>query len=143
MGDGSGYRLAPLREVRELAERARQGELAAALGDAREAEGRLAAARASTAAARDALARALAARDAEPTALARTRADAYVARLRRGLDACRADELRAEVAASAQHGEVDVARATLARARADREVLERHFARWREQRRRLAERREE
>jgi hypothetical protein len=38
---------------------------------------------------------------------------------------------------------VDVARRTLVRARADRELIDRHFARWREARRKQAERRED
>jgi hypothetical protein len=38
---------------------------------------------------------------------------------------------------------VDVQRAVLARARADREVIDRHFARWRDARKKLAERRDD
>ena len=70
-------------------------------------------------------------------------AERYVARRQRELDRARDEELRAGAAHVASGSAVDLARATLARARADRELIERHFARWREARRKLAERRED
>jgi flagellar export protein FliJ len=129
MPDDDRYRPAPVLDARARAERVRRGELAAAVGDARAAEDRLATARA-------ALVTALADRDAQPTAARRDLADRFVTRRRRELEHL-ADE------AARRAGEVDAARRTLARARADREVIERHFARWREQRRKLADRRED
>lgn len=54
-----------------------------------------------------------------------------------------AAEDRARAAHDVQEGTVDAARATLSRARAEREVIERHFAKWRERQRKLAERRED
>jgi hypothetical protein len=53
------------------------------------------------------------------------------------------EELRAEAAHGSRLGSLDEARARLARARADREVIERHFASWRQARAKLAERRED
>ncbi|HTR49373.1 MAG TPA: hypothetical protein VMJ10_01620 [Kofleriaceae bacterium] len=143
MRDEDRYRLAPVREVRELAERAQRGELAGAVDSVRHAEARLAAARERVARARTAVQAALAARDAQPTAATRALADRFAARRRHELVAARHDELRAELARDDRAGEVDLARRSLARARADREVIERHFARWRDDRRKLAERRED
>ena len=62
-------------------------------------------------------------------------------RRRHELDAALGEELRAEAAHTAQLGELDFQRRLLARARADRQVIDRHFARWREARGKLAERR--
>ena len=143
MAEEDRYRLAPVRDARSLAERERRGELAAAVGDARAAEQRLTTARARVAAARDSLASAISARDAQRTAAIRVRAERFVARRRRELEQALADELHAEAARDSQQGTVDIARRTLARARAERELIERHFARWREGRRKLAERRED
>ena len=55
----------------------------------------------------------------------------------------RPHELRAESAHDAHQSSVELARRQLARARADREVIERHFARWRDTQKKLAERRHE
>jgi hypothetical protein len=137
------YRLAPLRDARAHAEQAGRGALAAAIGDAQVAEARVSAAREATATARDALAAALTARDATTTAAQRALADRFVARRRREVDAARAREADAEAARDAHQGVIDSARRSLARARADRELIERHFARWREQQRKLADRRED
>jgi chromosome segregation protein len=137
------YRLEPLRDVRALAEKTGRGELAAANGDAAEAERRVAAARTATDAARAALTAALTARDATTTAAQRVLADRFVARRRRELADARARELDADAARDAHQGTVDGARRALARARADRELIERHFERWRESRAKLTERRED
>ena len=65
-------------------------------------------------------------------------------RARRSELAAALDELaRAEDAHGQRLGAVAGARTTLTRARAERELIERHFARWRDQKRRLAERRED
>ena len=69
--------------------------------------------------------------------------DRFIARRRAELDRAVGEELRAEAAHGTQLGSLDEARRRLVRARADREVIERHFARWREDRRKLADRRED
>jgi hypothetical protein len=137
------YRLAPVRDARTRDERSRKSELAGAIGSANNAEAALAAVRARTEAARLAVTEALAARDATPNAAARALADRFVARRRRELRDARTRELEAEAARESHQGVVDAARLTLARARADREVIERHFARWREDKKKAAERRED
>ena len=145
MADESRYRLGAVRDARSLAERGKRSELAAAVGDAREAQARLEAARTRTAAARQALATALATRDrlvqtgTIPAHL--IAAERFVTRRRHELEATLGEELRLEAAVDAQQDSVDVARRTLARTRADRELIDRHFARWREARKKLAERR--
>jgi hypothetical protein len=137
------YRLTPVRELRALAEREKRGELAGAVGDARVAEERLVATREKTTEARRLLQAAHAHCQTATTAARRMLAERYVARARRAVEAAVADELRAEAALANELGEVDLARRTLARARADRELVERHFARWREAQRKLADRRED
>jgi len=123
----------------------RRGELASAIGDAQLAEQMLAEARQRTVAAREQLARALAARDQLSSATAdliRSH-DQFIARCRNAVgDMVRAEQ-RANAAADAQASSVDNARATLAHARAEREVIERHFAQWREAQRKLANLRED
>jgi hypothetical protein len=66
-----------------------------------------------------------------------------VTRRRHELDAALGEELRAEAAHTAQISELDLQRRLLARARADRQVIDGHFARWREARSKLAERRQD
>ena len=134
------YRLAPVRDARERDEQSRRGDLAAAVGDARETQGRLDAARARTGGVRAAL---LAARQIGHTAAQLAAADRYLARLRRDLDDAIGEELRAEAAHESRLGQLDLARARLARARVDRKVIERHFERWRNANRKLADRRED
>jgi hypothetical protein len=135
------YRLAPVRDARERAEAIRRGNLAGAISGARTTETSLAAARARTAAARDALAAARA--RTATTAAQLVVAERFVARRRRELAAARDAELRAELAHTERLGEIDLARGKLARARAERELIERHFTRWREDQRKLRERRED
>ncbi|HEY5945714.1 MAG TPA: hypothetical protein VIV40_09495 [Kofleriaceae bacterium] len=141
------YRLAPVRDARARNEQVRRGDLAAAVGDARETQARLDAARARTQAARDAVAAAVAARDTlirgaiTPDAL--VLADRFIARRRGELDRAIGEELRAEAVHGSQLGSLDEARQRLARARAEREVIERHFAAWRKTQAKLAERRED
>ena len=135
------YRLAPLRDARERDERLRRGELASAIGDAKHVDARRAALAARVDAARAAAA--AAARTSAGTAAQLVLADRFAARRRRELADALAELDRAETALAAQQGVVDAARTTLARARAEREVIERHFARWRDERRKLADRRED
>ncbi|HEY1551620.1 MAG TPA: hypothetical protein VGG28_27525 [Kofleriaceae bacterium] len=142
MADDARYRLAPVRDVRARTEAHRRGDLASAVGDARETEGALAAAHARTELAERALGDALALLR-EPLSLPERRviAERFVARRRRELAELVDAESRAAAAHDEQLGAVDVARGRLARARAERELIERHFARWREARAKLAERR--
>ncbi len=143
MADDSRYRLAPVRNARERNEAVRRGDLASAVGDARETEGLLAAARARTELARRALdaARVAAVPSAATTPERLVIAERFVARRRREFAEIRDAELRAEGAHGERLGGVDIARGRLALARAERELIERHFARWRETQRKLAERR--
>lgn len=140
------YRLAPVRDLRVRDEKARKGELAAAVGGARETQARLDAARAHTVSAQTSLAAARGSREAQlasgATGEQLARADQFVARRRRELERAIAEEARTEAAHAERQGDVDAARLVLARARADREVIERHFARWRDEKRKLADRRE-
>jgi hypothetical protein len=71
------------------------------------------------------------------------RAEQFIARKRRDLDALIDAHARAEASHRGQLDAVDSARGRLARARADKEIIERHFARWRTERTKLAERRED
>lgn len=143
------YRLAPVRDARIRDERIRRGDLAVAVGDARETQARLDAARARTQTAREAVATAVAARarllaTQRATTPARlVLADQFVARRRGELDRAIGEELRAEAAHGQRLGSLDEARQRLVRARAEREVIERHFARWRQTQAKLADRRED
>lgn len=140
------YRLAPVRDARARDERIRRGDLAVAVSDANETAARLDAARGRTAAARERLAAAIAARDAL-TATTRAgnlaRAELFIARRRAELDRVLGEELRAEAAHDTRLGSLDEARRRLVRARADREVIERHFTAWRQAQQKLADRRED
>jgi hypothetical protein len=134
------YRLAPIRDARERAERSRKHELADAVATARTSEAALTAAQARVAAARTAIATARF--DSGPAASA-ARADRYAARRRREHQLALAELDHVAAAHDREDAAVTAARGTLARARADREVIERHFARWRDERRKLADRRED
>lgn len=133
------YRLAPLRDVRERAEVVRRGNLATAIDDAGVTAAHLAERRARTALAREALTEALASKPPLKTAVELALADRYIARRRKELAASLDEELRSQLAHDQRVGEVELARGQLVRARAEREVIERHFARWREDRRKRAE----
>lgn len=141
------YRLAPVRDARARNEQQRRGELASAAGATRDAASRLDAARARTQAARANLARAITERDAllgtSTTPARLVAAERFVTRRRGELERATGAELRAEAAHDTRLGSLDDAQRTLARARADREVIERHFARWRRAQQQLAERRED
>lgn len=141
------YRLEPMREARTRDERARRADLAGAVGDAQRLAADLDAIAGRVAHARDAIEAARTARDAAISggALAAAIAlhDGYLRRLRRDLDAARGELLRADARHRGQLDSVDDARQQLALARAQREVIERHFAAWRTERHKLAERRED
>ena len=147
MGEGDGYRLAPVRDVRARQQRVREGDLAGAVGDARSARTALDAATVQVNAARAAIEDAreqLAARLAHgATSAAILRAERHLARLRRDLEGVLAAQARADAAHRGQLAEVDAARERLTVARAEKELIERHFARWRQERTKLADRRED
>lgn len=134
-----GYRLAPVRRLRERDEEAKKSELAGAVGDVRDADAALAIAAAKVARLREALCH-----DAPTTTVAALRRlDAYRARLRGELERALLDELRARQQRDGVAASADAARDRLAIARAGRRAVEDHFARWREAQRKLAERRED
>ncbi|HEU4731388.1 MAG TPA: hypothetical protein VFT22_26020 [Kofleriaceae bacterium] len=145
------YRLAPMREARARNERVRQGDLSGAVGDAQVHAAAVEAATRRVEEARAALAGANHARDRALTAAARggvpvatlAHLERYIARLRHALDAALGERSRAQALHRGQLEIVDAARERLARARAERELVERHFAAWRAERRKLAERRED
>jgi hypothetical protein len=136
-----------MRQVRARNERIQQVDLAGAVGDARAladaveaAGGRVDRARAALAAATARRAAALAT-GASSAALARE--DRYLRRLRHELEAVQGERARAEAGLRGQQGAVELARGRLAHARTERELIERHFAAWRAERAKLAERRED
>jgi len=147
VSDADRYRLAPVRDARVRDERVRKGDLASAASDARRTQARLDAAHDAVTTARAALAAAVTqghdrlARGA--TADEVTRAERYVMRLRHALAAAQDAHARAHAVHRGQLASVDLARGRLASARADKEVIERHFARWRADQAKLAERRED
>lgn len=136
-----------MRDARAREARVSQGDLAGAVRDAQvlatgvvEVADRVARIRAALAAAmgdRDQLL----ARGIASTTLAHI--ENYLRRLRRDLEAARGEQLRAEALHRGQLEVVDAARKRLTLARAEREVIERHFAAWRAERRKLAERRDD
>ena len=141
------YRLAPMRELRARDERLRGGDLAGAVSDARtlaadveQAATRVTCAQAALAAATATRGRVLATGAASATI---AQLERYLSRLRGELAAVRGEFLRADARHRGQQDVVDAARGRLALARADREIIERHFAAWRASRRKLAERRED
>jgi len=133
------YRLGPLRDVRERAEAVGRGNLATKIGDASITAVVVADAHTRSAAARAALDAAIAAISSKTTAHERVLVDRFIARRRRELAAARDEELRAELAHERRQTEVDAARLQLARARADRQVIERHFERWRDEQKKRAD----
>ena len=137
------YRLAPLRDARTRDEKVKRGDLAVAVGDARQTQTKLDGAKAAVAAAREALTTALASKSGLSGAAQLALADRFIARKRRELDRAIGEEIRAEAAHDERLGRVDTQRRVLARASADRKVIEQHFDRWRTEKRKLAERRED
>jgi hypothetical protein len=76
-----------------------------------------------------------------PPATALAHIDGYVRCLRRELEATRGEHARAAARHGGQLGVVDAAQGRLRRARAEREIIERHFAAWRAEHHKRAERR--
>lgn len=141
------YRLGPLREARDLDVRATRGALASAAALARATAGDVAGAAGRVATARAALEAAVRARatlvDAGASPALIVLAERHAHRRRGELDAAIGEELRARAAHAGRLAAEEEARGRLAIARAERELVERHFARWRAARRKRAERREE
>lgn len=141
------YRLAPMRDARAHEERVKQGDLAGEVGEAKalavEVEG---------AVRRVEQVRGQLARATRSRGLALTRgvtvgalagAERHLDRLRGELDAALGALARAEARHDGQLDAVATARARLGHARAERALIERHFATWRAARQKLAERRED
>jgi hypothetical protein len=137
------YRLEPLRDVRARDERVKRNDLAVAVGDARTTAEDVAAAQRRADAARAVLSAARTTVAQLSSAHALALADRYLTRCRHALDAAIAEHARARAAHAGRLSAVDAARATLTAARADKEVIERHFARWRDDQKKLADRRED
>jgi len=137
------YRLGPLRDVRQLDERAKRNDLAVAVGDARVTADEVAAAGRRVEAAREALATARSAARSLGGAHLLALADRHLARRRRALDDAIAEHAHARAAHAGRLTAIDAARGRLTAARADKEVIERHFARWRDTQKKLADRRED
>jgi hypothetical protein len=137
------YRLAPVRDTRIRDERARRSDLAVAVGDADATRFLLAAIARRVDEAKARLVDAIVGRNAlHATGASRLLlAERYVERRRHELEAVVAELDRATRTHDDKLEVVDGARGRLSAARAEREVIERHFARWREDRKRLAERR--
>jgi len=136
-----------MREARSRDERVRRGDLAGAVGNAQSLADDVDAITRRAARYSSAITAAIAGRDRllapGGTATAATIAhfERYLRRLRHDLDAIRGEMRRAEARHRGQLEAVDAARGRLTLARAEREVIERHFAAWRAERRKLAERR--
>ncbi len=133
------YELAPVRDQRARDERVSRGELADTIAGAAASAAALAAADARIDAARRRLddAQLVAAGAAGRLAIT----DRYVARLRHDLERACSERARLAESHRAREDEVERARGRFAWARARRQVIERHFENWREQQRKLAERR--
>ena len=137
------YRLTPLRDVRARDERVKRNDLAVAVDDARATEADVAAATRRVEAARATLSQAIAVRATLTSAHALALADRHIARLRRVLDDRVAEHAKTQANHAGRVAAIDSARGKLTAARADKEIIERHFARWRDQQRKLADRRED
>jgi hypothetical protein len=137
------YRLGPLRDVRARDERVKRNDLAVAVDDARATEGDVAAAAGRVEAARTALAKARSAAAALGSAQMLALADRHITHRRRALDDAVSEHARMCASHAGRLAAIDSARGRLTAARADKQVIERHFERWRDQQRKLADRRED
>jgi hypothetical protein len=136
-----------MRDARSRDERIRRGDLAGAVGDARALAGDVDAITQRIAHHRTAIRGAAAGLDGAlvrgATIATIAQFERYLRRLRHDLEAARGELVRARARHRGQLAAVDVARGRLTLARAEREVIERHFAAWRAERRKLTERRED
>lgn len=133
------YRLAPVRDARDRTERIRRGDLASAVGAAKTTSEDVAAGAARVERARQVLGDARASLGG--TAAQHAGHERFLARLRRDLEVAIGEHERCVATHAGTLALLDHARDRLTRARADREVIERHFSRWREERKRIADRR--
>jgi hypothetical protein len=133
------YRLASLRDARLRDERVRRADVATAIGDAEATAAAAARARRRAEALSEELARVPRGPGAAHALVLRER---YAARLRRDREAAFGEVARAAAVHAGQLGTLDAAQVRLARSRADKLVIERHFERWRDEQRKLVERRE-
>lgn len=137
------YRLEPVRGVRDRAAQGARSELAGAVGAARITEADVARAAERTHVMRERALAARAARAGLSTAAAIARADLYVARCLHALAQARIEEHSAREVHAGRQVVVDAQRAKLVTARAEKQAIDNHFAAWREQQRKLADRRSE
>jgi hypothetical protein len=136
------YRLAAVRDARSRDERVKRGDYADAVADASTSQARIDAAERRVSELRAVIASHL--RGNLPvTAGELVRRERFVAKLRRDLEAARVAVDQARAAHAGTVAEVDLARGKLVRARADKQVIERHFEGWRAQQVKLADRRED
>jgi hypothetical protein len=143
VSDADRYRLGPVRDARSREERVKRGDLAVAASVAVASQAQVDAAARRVDEAHAKLAAARGAHRAVASAGELARSELFIARMRRDLELATDAHARAEASHRGQADAVDAARRRLARARADKEVIERHFARWRTERAKLAERRED
>lgn len=137
------YRLAPLRVVRRIDERAKRNDLAIAVDSARATADEVAAAAARVDNARAIVAAARAARATHADARMLAISDRYAARRLRELDDAVAAHARARAAHAGHLQAIEGARTRLTAARADKQLIERHFERWRAARSKLMDSRED
>jgi hypothetical protein len=141
------YQLSPLRDARARDERVKRADLADAAEHAHDLASTVEDLTGRVARGRAAIAGACAQRDQllarGTTAAAVVRLEHHARRLRRALDAALDELRRAEARHRDQLQTVDTARDRLIAARGDREVIERHFAAWRGEQRKLADRRDD
>jgi len=137
----TSYRLGPVRDARARDENASRGELADTIADATRAQAAVAVADRRIEAARARVDDAAAA--AEGVAGRLALADRYRERLRHELELACVERERLAGAHRDRQAEVDRARGRFAWARARKQVVERHFERWRDEQRKLAERRQD
>lgn len=143
MSEADRYRLRPVRDARARDERLKKGELAGAVGEAKDTEAALARAIDAVSRAQQALDDATARAAKAGSAAELVRHERFTARLRAALSLAVDAQLRADAVHRGRLDAVDVAQGRLAHARAHRDVIERHFERWRAERRKIAERRED
>ena len=129
--------------MRARDERVKRNDLAVAVDDARATEADVTRAAQRVADARAKLSQARDARGTLTSAHALALADRHIARLRHVLDDRVAEHARTQAKHAGRVAAIAAARGTLTAARADKELIERHFARWRDQQRKLADRRED
>jgi hypothetical protein len=133
------YPLQPVADQRVRDERAQREQLADAIDDVKNAERALARFSAVVTKLREAISHTTKKLPASADELARV--DRYAGRLRHMLELAVIDELRAQDRVEGRQSTADLAKEKLTLARAARRAAEEHFVRWRDEQRKLAERR--